>query len=284
MPPSATSAAASNSSISVPLVRPDSPPSLSCTASRLFRSGSLSAMMAFCASRAELRPARLSRMMPPRVCVSWYSFDKAIKRSRICGSRVPGRPICELPSSSALLRSLKAFKSLPSRNTASGLTPSPVRNSLADLPIRCVSMTSWPSADTSTGLLSRCSLSDRIASDASSSSNDCRLMARSDRPTSVSAFCCASTMPAFFSARSTSGTTASSASCAPDGAAGTGPWPVFRLRTLLARTSTLSFTSGNADVLPINACDTDLASRCDCISACPVAATSSEPRLADTNE
>jgi len=93
-----------------------------------------------------------------------------------------------------------------------------VRNSFADLPIRCVSITSWPSAETSVGLVSRCSLSDRIASDDSSSSTDWRLIARSDWPTSVSAFCCATTMPALFSARSTRGIAASRASWTPDGA------------------------------------------------------------------
>ena len=40
-----------------------------------------------------------------------------------------------------------------------------------------------------------------------------------------------------------------------------------------ASVSELSRTSGNALGLPTSACDTDLARRCDCISACPLAAT-----------
>ena len=83
---------------------------------------------------------------------------------------------------------------------------------MADLPIRCVSMTTWLRAETSIGLTSRCSFIDRIASADSSRSNDCRLIARSDWPTSVSAFCWARMTPAFFSARSASGTTLSSGS------------------------------------------------------------------------
>ena len=150
--------------------------------------------------------------------------------------------------------------------------------------MRCVIITSWPSAETSLGLLSRWSFKDRTASEASSRSTDWRLIARSDWPTSVSAFCWAITTPALFSARSTNGIALSIASCTPDGAAGTLPSPVFRLRTLLASTTELSWTSGNAAGLPVSACDTDLASRCDCISAWPLAATCAEPRPAETNE
>src|SRR5213079_1573158 len=93
--------------------------------------------------------------------------------------------------------------------------------------------------------------------------------------TSVSAFCWARMTPAFFSARSTSGTTASSGSCSADGA------EALRLRTLAASTWALSFTSGNEAVLPTIACDTDLARRCDCIIAWPVAPTRVEPPRAD---
>ena len=52
----------------------------------------------------------------------------------------------------------------------------------------------------------------------------------------------------------------------------------------MASTSELSFTSGNEAVLPTIACDTDLASRCDCIIAWPVAPTWVEPPRAAKNE
>ena len=92
------------------------------------------------------------------------------------------------------------------------------------------------------------------------------------------------TVLAFFSARSTSGISGSSASCTLAGAAASVPSPVFRSRTSCAITSVLSRTSGKAAGLPIRACDTDLARRCDCISAWPVAPTWAEPRLAAFSE
>ena len=46
-----------------------------------------------------------------------------------------------------------------------------------------------------------------------------------------------------------------------------------RLRTLRASTSLLSLTSAKAGGCPTSACDTDLASRCDCVVAWPAAAT-----------
>ena len=49
--------------------------------------------------------------------------------------------------------------------------------------------------------------------------------------------------------------------------------PACRPRTDLASTSALSRTSGNACGLPTSACETDLASRCDCISDWPVTPT-----------
>jgi hypothetical protein len=52
-----------------------------------------------------------------------------------------------------------------------------------------------------------------------------------------------------------------------------------RLRTLRASTSALSFTSAKAAAPPSRACDTDLASRCDCVCAWPAAATCDAPRL-----
>jgi hypothetical protein len=107
------------------------------------RSGSLSATMAVCASRADTRPCRLPRMAPASVRVVFVQLDQLLP-----AARAPGHPWCRarrssaLPSSSPVAISRNEFKSLPSRNTASGLTPSIVRNSLADLPIRCVSITS----------------------------------------------------------------------------------------------------------------------------------------------
>ena len=47
-----------------------------------------------------------------------------------------------LPFSKPSAMALKAFRSLPNKNTASVLTPSLVKNSLALLPMRCVSITS----------------------------------------------------------------------------------------------------------------------------------------------
>ena len=107
----------------------------------------------------------------------------AARRSRICGSRVPGRRSSALPSTRPWAISRKEFRSLPSRNTASGLTPSMVRNSLARLPMRCVSITSWPTADSSAGDASCCSFSDETVSAISSRSDDWRLIARSAWPT-----------------------------------------------------------------------------------------------------
>ncbi|EWS64383.1 hypothetical protein Y695_02373 [Hydrogenophaga sp. T4] len=71
-----------------------------------------------------------------------YILSSASRRSRICVSLVAFRRNSSLPLSNASAISLKVFRSLPSRNTASGLTPSSVRNSLADLPMRWVSITS----------------------------------------------------------------------------------------------------------------------------------------------
>ena len=72
-------------------------------------------------------------------------------------------------------------------------------------------------------------------------------MARSAPPTCVSAFCCASTVSAFFSARSTKGSTASIASCCtPAGATASDSPPFFRPRTVAASTLELSRTSAKA--------------------------------------
>ena len=98
-------------------------------------------------------------------------------------------------------------------------------------------------------------------------------MDRKACPTSVSTFCCASTTPALRPARSTSGISGDSASCTADGAAAICASPCARPCTVLVSVSELSRTSGNAFGLPTSACDTALARRCDCISACPLAAT-----------
>ena len=102
-----------------------------------------------CASRAETRPCRLPRIAPAWVRVSSYCLISVASRSRVCGSwcRAGAARRCRRAKPSAISR--KEFKSLPSRNTASGDTPSMVRNSLALLPMRCVSITSWPTADSS---------------------------------------------------------------------------------------------------------------------------------------
>jgi len=92
-------------------------------------------------------------------------------------------------------------------------------------------------------------------------------MVRSAWPTCVSVACWPRMTLAFFSARSTNGIIGSMASCRGAATLGTSPSPPCRPRTFFVSTSTLSFTSGNAWALPISAWDTDLASRCDCISA-----------------
>ncbi len=77
----------------------------------------------------------------------------------------------------------------------------------------------------------------------------------------------------FFSARSTSVSSGWTVSWAPEGTALTTSLPVLRPRTSVASTWPDSLTSGKAAGLPIMACETDLASRCDCIRAAPVAST-----------
>ncbi len=139
------------------------------------------------------------------VRVSSYCFISARRRSLVCASLVPGRRSSGLPLFRPSAISRKEFKSLPSRNTASGFTPSTVRNSLALLPMRCVNITSWPTADSSVAEASCCSFNDDTVSAVSSRSADWRLMARSAWPTWVSVFCWPSTWLALRSARSTSG-------------------------------------------------------------------------------
>ena len=104
------------------------------------------------------RPALRARRPGPAGCPGWRRpacgsvrtvFSSASSCSRVCGSRCRAGAARGLPSSRPWAISWKEFRSLPSRNTASGLTPSTVRNSLADLPMRCVSITSWPAAEIS---------------------------------------------------------------------------------------------------------------------------------------
>ena len=84
---------------------------------------------------------------------------------------------------------------------------------MADLPIRCVNITSWPAAEISAGGAFCCSLSDDTVSAISSRSDDWRLMVRRALPTCVRIFCWLITVPAFFSARSISGTIFSTSAC-----------------------------------------------------------------------
>jgi hypothetical protein len=263
------------SAISAPAPRPVCSDSRSCTSPSARRSGSLSAMIEACASRADTRPCRLPRMAPACERVCSYSFSSASRRSRVCSSLVAARRSSGLPSSMPWAISLNEFRSLPSRNTASGDTPSMVRNSLADLPIRWVSITSWPAAEISDGAAFCCSLSEETVSAISSRSDDWRLMVRSAAPTCVRIFCWPITVLAFFSARSISGTifSMSDCSCGETGARRSVSSPDRSARTVCASTVALSCTSGKACGLPIRACDTDLARRCDCISEEPVPAT-----------
>ncbi len=188
-PPSSSTIADSSSSARLIPLKPVSRPSCACTVSRPWRSGSLSATMLACASRADTSPCRLPRIALAWVRVCSYCFSSATRRSRVCASFVAGRCSSALPSSRPWPSSRKVFRSLPSRNTASGLTPSIVRNSFADLPMRCVSITSWPTAASSVGDASCCSFSDDTVSAVSSRSDDCLLIARSAWPTWVSTFC-----------------------------------------------------------------------------------------------
>ena len=164
---------------------------------------------------------------------------------------------------------------MPSRNTASGLTPSMVWNSLADLPIRWVNITSWPAAEISAAGAFCCSLSDDTVSAISSRSDDWRLMVRRASTTCVRIFCWPITTLALRSARSIRGLTASRSGLkgSPSACTPSSLSPEFRARTLRANTPELSATSWKACGLPTSACDTDLARRCDCISAWPVAAS-----------
>jgi hypothetical protein len=68
----------------------------------------------------------------PRVCS--YCCSSSCRRSRVASSRVPGRRSSGLPPAARGPADVaKELRSLPSRNTASALTPSVVRNSLAAL-------------------------------------------------------------------------------------------------------------------------------------------------------
>ena len=272
-PPSNPSSSDRPSSPTLNQPMPPTDDTLDCTLVRPCRSVSVSAMMAVSASRAETRPCRLPRMAPACVRSASCDFSSASSRARICGSLVAVRRRSGLPSSRPRATSRKVLRSLPSRNSASGDTPSTVSDSLADLPMRCVSITSRPAADTSVGSASCCTLAAAMASVESSNSPDWRLIAFSACPTWVSSVSWASTMPAFFSVLSTtasSGSTrprvVSETACRPASAC-----PLCRPRTLAASTAVDSRTSAKAWGCPASACSTALASRCDCIRACPVA-------------
>ena len=166
---------------------------------------------------------------------------------------------------------------MPSRNTASGLTPSIVRNSLADLPMRCVSITSWPAAEISAGGAFCCSFSEDTVSAISSRSDDWRLMVRRAVPTCVRIFCWPITVPAFFSARSIIGTILSRSSCSTRRRSGCRrsalvAAPAGRARCGPARRRFPS-RRGRPGHCPPGPATRDLASRCDCISDWPVPAT-----------
>jgi hypothetical protein len=199
-------------------------------------------------------------------------FSSASRRSRVCGSLEPARRSSGLPSSRPCAISLKEFRSLPSRNTASGLTPSTVRNSLADLPMRCVSITSWPAAEISAGAAFCCSLSEDTVSAISSRSDDWRLMVRSAVPTCVRIFCCCSTVPGVLLGALHQRHDLLEVGLQFDR---TGFRRRFVVAVLQAAHRTGQHrgavrTSGKACGLPTRACDTDLARRCDCISESPV--------------
>ena len=114
-----------------------------------------------------------------------------------------------------------------------------------------------------------------MVSAVSSKSEDWRLMVRSASPTWVSVFCWPKIRLALFSARSISVLISLTSSCRPLLSAFTpsSESPAARARTLRARTPALSFTSAKAGAAPVMAMETDLASRCDCIRAWPVAAS-----------
>ncbi len=155
-----------------------SPPELAsrcCSTSRSWRSLSLPARICACASRAAIRPFRLPRIIEACARVLSKRLASVFRRSLVCASRVPGSRSSALPLFRPSLISPKLFRSLPSRNTASGLMPSMVTNSLALLPMRCVSITSWPAAASSAAAAPCCSFSDATVSAMSSRSLESRV-------------------------------------------------------------------------------------------------------------
>ena len=84
--------------------------------------------------------------------------------------------------------------------------PSSVSDSLADLLMRCVSITSWPVADISAAGALACNLREEIFSAMDSSSVELLLILRRETPTCVSVFSWPSTICVFLWARSTRGT------------------------------------------------------------------------------
>ena len=134
--------AAATSAATEPAPKPDCDVSFPCSSSSVRRSGSLSEIMEACASRADTKPCKLPKMAPACTLVCSYKAISASSRSRVCGSLDPVKRNSGLPSCKPWAISLNEFKSLPNKNTASGLTPSSVKNSLADLPMRWVNITS----------------------------------------------------------------------------------------------------------------------------------------------
>jgi hypothetical protein len=272
--------AASSSSDKAPTASAALPSAVSsarpcCSRSRPWRKGSLSASSAVCAWCACTRPGRLARIAPPSLRIGSYCASNCRSGSRAAPSRVPGSRNSGLPSLRPSASPRNRSRSSPSCLPAAPLTPSAVSTWLALLPMRCVSITSWPAADSSAAEAPPCAFSENTASALPSQVADWRLTAFSAAAKRISAGCCASTWAALFSARSTNGTSASSCACR---SAGTALASVFRPRTLPASTSLLSRTSANAAAWPSKACDADLASRCDCIVACPTDAACSAPR------
>ena len=206
-------------------------------------------------------------MAPACVRVSSYCLISGCRRS---GLRVLGAGQAQLGV--AIEQAFGDFAGRSSSPCPAGTRPRgsrlpSVRNSLADLPMRCVNITSWPTADSSAGVAFCCSFSDDTVSAISSRSDDWRLMVRS---------ACAHLRQDLLLAHHGVGVLLGAIHQRQhrlDGvlhAAGSGGR--VRRRRCAGRArwrptrSAASFTSGNACALPTRACDTDLASRCDCIS------------------
>ena len=199
--------------------------------------------------RAPHQAGRLSRIAPASVRICSYCASRCCSGSRTCGSRVPGRRRSALPSSRPrrdLAEQVQVLAEWP--HAALVAPPSAVRNSLALLPMRCVSIASWPTADSSAAAAPPCSLSADTVSVASSRSVDWRSMAFSGLPDPDQRLL----LP-----QHDGGVLLGAVHQRHQRVqlllqrhAGTAPSPVFRLSTLPASTSLLSCTSGNAAASP----------------------------------